>query len=211
MLLNLEGFQCATSLDLNMGYYHIDLCASSREMCTIALPFGKCECQRLPMGLCNSPDIFQEKMSELFDGLDFVRAHIDDLLILTKGTHEDHLEKLEQDFFKLRKAGLKVNAQKSFFARGKLEYLGYWITRTGIQPMKNKVEAIMKITEPANRKQFYWCSQLLPRHVGQTITHTSAFSESHLQQHRMEFGTETNGSLCYGKEGHCSRSNASLP
>ena len=153
MLLNLEGFQYATSLDLNMGYYHIDLSESSKEMCTIVLPFGKYEYQRLPMGLCNSPDIFQEKMNELFEGLDFVRAYIDDLLILTKGTYEDHLEKLERVFFKLQQAGLKVNAKKSFFARGELEYLGYWITRNGIQPMKNKVEAIMKIAEPKTRKQ----------------------------------------------------------
>ena len=98
MLMNLDGFQCATSLDLNMGYYHLELSPKLRELCTITLPFGKCECQRTPMGLCNSPDIFQEKMNELFNGLDFVRAYIDDLLCLTKGTFEDHLEKLEQVF-----------------------------------------------------------------------------------------------------------------
>ena len=153
MLLNLEGFKYATSLDLNMGYYHLELSPDSRELCTIVLPFGKYEYLRLPMGLCNSPDIFQEKMNELFDGMEFVRAYIDDLLCLTKDSFEDHLEKLERVFFKLQLAGLKVNAKKSFFARGELEYLGYWITRDGIQPMKNKVEAIMKIAEPTNRKQ----------------------------------------------------------
>ena len=47
------------------------------------------------MGLCDSPDIFQEKMSEVFEGLDFVQTCIDDLLTLTKGTFEEHLEKLE--------------------------------------------------------------------------------------------------------------------
>ena len=109
MLLNLEGFQCATSLDLNMGYYHIKLNPASREMCTIVLPFGKCEYQRLPMGLCNSPDIFQEKISELMEGLDFVRTYIDDLLCLTKGTFEDHLGKLERAFARLSRAGLRVN------------------------------------------------------------------------------------------------------
>ena len=84
MLLNLEGFQYATSLDLNMGYYHIELCPASKKLCTLVFPFGKYEMQRLPMGLCNSPDIFQEKMSELFNGLEFVRTYIDDLLCLTK-------------------------------------------------------------------------------------------------------------------------------
>ena len=96
MLLNLEGFKYATSLDLNMGYYHLELNEKSKELCTIVLPFGKFEYQRIPMGLCNSPDIFQEKMNELFEGLDFVRAYIDDLLCLSKDTYEDHLEKLER-------------------------------------------------------------------------------------------------------------------
>ena len=153
MLLNLEGFKCATSLDLNMGYYHIELNPASREMCTIVLPFGKYEYQRLPMGLCNSPDIFQEKMSELMEGLDFVRTYIDDLLCLTKGTFEDHLEKLERVFARLSRAGLRVNAKKSFFARPELEYLGYWITRDGIKPVSDKVSAILKIDAPKNRTE----------------------------------------------------------
>jgi Reverse transcriptase (RNA-dependent DNA polymerase) len=73
--------------------------------------------QRLPMGLCNSPDICQEKMSELFDGFEFVRTYIDDLLTFAKGTFEDHLEKLERVLYRLRQAGLKINGNKSFFAK----------------------------------------------------------------------------------------------
>ena len=40
MLLNLEGFKYATSLDLNMGYYHIELTPHSKRLCTIVLPWG---------------------------------------------------------------------------------------------------------------------------------------------------------------------------
>ena len=65
LLLKLEGFKYASSLDLNMGYYHIELCPQSKRLCTIVLPWGKYEYQKLPMGLCNSPDIFQEKMNKL--------------------------------------------------------------------------------------------------------------------------------------------------
>jgi hypothetical protein len=61
LLLKLEGFQYAMMLDLNMGYYHIKLSLFSKCLCTIVTPFGKCEYQDLPMGLCNSPDIFQER------------------------------------------------------------------------------------------------------------------------------------------------------
>ena len=63
MLLNLEGFQYATSLHLNMGYYHIRLSDQARNLCTIIPPWGKYQYKRLPMGVSNSPDIFQEKMS----------------------------------------------------------------------------------------------------------------------------------------------------
>ena len=55
-----------------MGYYHIELDTISQKLCTIVLPWGKYQYQKLPMGLCNSPDIFQEKMNELFVGLDNV-------------------------------------------------------------------------------------------------------------------------------------------
>ena len=33
-----------------------------------------------------------------------------------------------------------------------MEYLGFWVTRTGIQPINNKVEAIVNIMPPKNKK-----------------------------------------------------------
>jgi hypothetical protein len=105
------------------------------------------------MGLCNSPDIFQEKMSTLVEDLEFCRAYIDDLLILSKGNWSQHLEHLETVFQRLQSAGLKVNAKKSFFGRPELEYLGYWITRQGIQPIPKKVDAIQNIAVPKTRRE----------------------------------------------------------
>ena len=40
-LQQLEGFQYATSLDMNMGYYHIRLTDDASYMCTIVTEFGK--------------------------------------------------------------------------------------------------------------------------------------------------------------------------
>ena len=116
LLLGLEGFQYATALDLNMGYYHIRLDPESRKLCTLVFPWGKYEMQCLPMGLCNSLNIFQEKMSELMEGLEYICTYIDDLLIISKDSYEDHLSKVEAILECLRKAGLKINANKSFFA-----------------------------------------------------------------------------------------------
>ena len=58
MLLKLEGFTYASSIDLNMGYYHIGLSPGSKKICTIVLPWGKYEYQKIHMGVCNIPDIF---------------------------------------------------------------------------------------------------------------------------------------------------------
>src|SRR5210317_1340340 len=138
MLHKLQGFQRVTSLDLNMGYYHIVLDPDTSKYCTIVLPWGKYEYLRLPMGLCNSPDIFQENMSELMAELNFVRAYIDDLLVITQGNFTKHLDQLEQVLHKLQKAGLKINMSKCKLVKTELEYLGYWITRHGIKPLNKK-------------------------------------------------------------------------
>ena len=60
-LQQLEGFQYATSLDINMGYYQIVLSETSADICTIVAEFGKYRYKRLPMGVACSPDIFQAK------------------------------------------------------------------------------------------------------------------------------------------------------
>jgi hypothetical protein len=67
-------------------------------------------------------------------------------------------------------AGMRVNISKSKFFAEQIEYLGYWITRRGIQPILNKVEEILNIKAPKIRKEdkntpVYWYSQLLLRHV----------------------------------------------
>ena len=105
------------------------------------------------MGLCDSPDIFQDKMSELFIGLDTVRVYIDDLLHVTKGSWTEHLSILEEMFTRLQKAGLKVNASKSCFVAHKFDYFDYHVTRDGVMPIPKKFEAIQALAVPKTCKQ----------------------------------------------------------
>ena len=92
-------------------------------------------------------------MGELMPGLDFARAYIDELLVLSNNTFEGHLEKVEVVPTWLLEAGLKVNISKSDLARAELENLGYWITRDGIKPLNKKVEAINNLATPKTRKE----------------------------------------------------------
>jgi hypothetical protein len=50
------------------------------------------------MGLACSPDIYQEKMSELFIDMTFVIVYQDDILVLTSGSFDDHLRQLSNVF-----------------------------------------------------------------------------------------------------------------
>ena len=68
ILLKLEGFQYTTSLDLNMRYYHIQHSENASNLCTIIIPWGKYGYKSLPMGVANLPDIFKQKMNDLFHG-----------------------------------------------------------------------------------------------------------------------------------------------
>ena len=152
IMQELEGFTFATSLDLNMGYYHIRLDSDAQKICTIIFPWGKYSYLRLPMGVAGSPDIFQAKMTELMSALEFVRAYIDDLLCITKESYEDHLDKLREVLQRVRKAGLKVKAPKCRFCAVETNYLGYVLSTDGIRPQPKKIEAILALTEPNNVK-----------------------------------------------------------
>jgi hypothetical protein len=81
LLQRLCGFRYATAIDLSMGYYHIPLDEYSQRLCTIILPWGKYRYKRLPMGIKNSPDIFQAVINDLLGDLEFVQVYLDDILI----------------------------------------------------------------------------------------------------------------------------------
>jgi len=147
-LKNLEGFNYATALDLNMGYYHIRLSPEAQDMCTIVTEFSLFKYKRLPMGVSRSPDIFQSKIFNLIGDIEGTKAYIDDILVVKKGSFEEHLEQLDEVFRRCKKAGLKMNAEKCRFGLNEIDYLGYIVTPTGVKPNPKKIEAIKNIQRP---------------------------------------------------------------
>ena len=94
ILLKLEGFKYATSLDLKMGYYHIQLSEDASNLYTIILLWGKYYYQCLPMLVSNSTDIFQQNINGLFQGFYFIVVYMYYFLIMTKGCWVDHIERM---------------------------------------------------------------------------------------------------------------------
>jgi hypothetical protein len=75
------------------------------------------------------------------------------LLIITRQTMDDHLQKMEIVLTRLRDTGLKVNAAKALFCEHEIEYLSYILTREGIKPQPKKVQAILVLIPPNNDKE----------------------------------------------------------
>ena len=72
ILISLNDFTYETLLDLNMGYYALRLTPNAQKLCTIVFPWGKYSYLRFPMGIANSHGIFQSKINQLIEGLDYV-------------------------------------------------------------------------------------------------------------------------------------------
>jgi hypothetical protein len=104
------------------------------------------------VGFAGSADIFQAEMGNIMAALEYVKGYIDNLLVITRGSHDDHLDKLEHLFIKLHDAELNVNAAKLLFCTQETDYLGYILIRGGIKPQPKKVQAIPMLNPPNNLK-----------------------------------------------------------
>ena len=108
----MRKFEYATAIDLSMGYYHIPLDEASQKLCATVLPWGIYQHMVLPMGIKNSPDIFQGIMNSLFNDVLFASTYLDDILIFSDESIEDHLSKVCTVLERLDKSGFCANVQK---------------------------------------------------------------------------------------------------
>ena len=111
----LEGFQYATALDINMGYYTTRISPAIQDMTMIVIKFWKFIYNCLPMGMWASGDTFQAKVDEIIGDIEGVKTYINDTLVLGKDRFEKHIQQMGIIFGTLSAVGLKVNAPKCSF------------------------------------------------------------------------------------------------
>ena len=151
-----SGLKYFSTLDMASGYWQIPLEEESKKYTAFTCFLGTFEWKVMPFGLTNAPATFQRFMDEMiyeFSLENFSRCLMDDILIYSKISFDDHLKQLKLTFEALRKKGCKLKFKKCKFIPKETDYLGALLSKEGIRPSKSKVEAIEKITILRNVKQ----------------------------------------------------------
>ncbi len=118
---------CLSTLDLTSGFHQIEMSESSSELTTFVCLLGKYRYSRMPVGLKNSPAIFQAIVEEILTPVKSVCKNYIDNVVVSSSCWEDHLADLFNVVKCLGEADFTVTAKKCVFGRKYLEYLGHRI------------------------------------------------------------------------------------
>ena len=113
-------------------------------------------------GLTDKPAEFQKAIEFTVAGLTNMFGFPDDLLIVSRGRMDHHLDLVRKWLIKLDQKNLCVYLAKCHFDKDQIEKLGHRITQSGITPLSNKTDANQKLSSPSNLKklQYFMGSEL---------------------------------------------------
>ena len=158
-----------TTLDLSAGYWQVELDPESQAKTAFTSHRGLYEFTRMPFGLCNAPATFQRLMQVVLAGLewDCCFVYIDDILIASQ-SFEEHMHHLQLVFERLRQAGLRLKPKKCLFLRERVPYLGFVISKYGIQVDPSKTDKVKNFptpTDPTSVRSFVGLASYYRRFV----------------------------------------------
>ena len=113
---------------------------------------GKWEFKRCPFGLTQAPAYFQALVNQVLEGISFAFGYLDDILIYSPDM-DHHLQHVRILFGRLREADLKLTKRKCGFLKAHVQYLGHYISGQGLEPVPEKLEALVKMPPPPETLQ----------------------------------------------------------
>lgn len=148
ILSELDGARWFSTIDLSYAFFHIELHEDSRHLTNFYTEFGMFRCVRLPFGLCNAPDIFQETLQRtVLADCKGCKNYLDDVLVFGK-TKEEHDVNLANVRACLANHNVVLNESKCVFGSQSVVFLGFHLTPNGWQVEEEKVQAIKNFRQP---------------------------------------------------------------
>ncbi|EED22559.1 gag/polymerase/env polyprotein, putative [Talaromyces stipitatus ATCC 10500] len=138
-----------TKLDIRQGFHRIRMDPDSEEYTTFWCRYDTYKYKVMPFGLTNSPATFQRFVNNIFmDYLDrFLIAFVDDLLIYSENMveHQIHVKMVLE---RLRATRLQAAIHKCKFSVERTKFLGFIVTKDGIEVNQEKIKAITEWKAP---------------------------------------------------------------
>lgn len=148
IMAELHGAKWFSTIDLANAFFHIELDKESRHLTNFYTEFGLFRCVRLPFGLCNAPDIFQEVLQRvILGGCLGVKNYLDDVLVFGP-TKEVHDARLEEVLSRLQQHNVKLNDSKCVFSSQAVKFVGFALSHKGWSVTDEKMSAIQSFRTP---------------------------------------------------------------
>ena len=144
-----------TKVDVRAAFHRIRMKKGEEWKTAFRTRYGLYEWMVTPFGLAGGPACFQRFVNWVLRDLldDYVVAYVDEILIYSDGSLEDHHAKVKEVFRRLQKAGLSLDVDKCEFDVTTVKYLGYIITAgKDIRMDPAKVAAIRDWQSPKSVK-----------------------------------------------------------
>ena len=182
----LEGSTIHSTFDMRSGYYHLELTPESQSKSAFVVGGprgGKWEFKRCPFGLTLALAYFQLLVIKVIEGLPFAFGYLDDILVFSANIKE-HLEHIRILFQRLREADLKLSKRKCCFLKAHVQYLGHYISGSGLEPVPEKLENLEDATSHrCHRSQKVLRFRRLLSEVHTTVfRHCKALNKPHSQR-----------------------------
>ena len=145
----LSGAEWFSCLDLNSGYWQVEVEESDRPKTAFVSRQGLFEFKVMPFGLCNGPATFERLMEIVLAGLNWqiCLIYLDDVIVIGRD-FDDMIKNLDTVLQRLHDAGLKLKPRKCQLFAKQVEFLGHVISCEGIQTDPKKIQAVKMWPRP---------------------------------------------------------------